>query len=217
MLHGGPVLADLDGDGRQEILQATHSAGLYGFDDSGHKLPGFPLLTDGLMDLSPVAADMTGSGRLQLSAVAGNLLYSWNPLAVDDSYTGGLVAWGQAGAGPAGTGALAQQSGPFPPGPDAPLLPGERVYCYPNPVGAAGSAHLRFFLARAARLELRVFDALGERVDEIDVTDGLQAAAENEIVWSTAEYSSGLYLCQLRATAEDGTKAHATVRMAVSR
>ena len=50
----------------------------------------------------------------------------------------------------------------------------------------------------------------------MNVTDGLQAAAENEIVWSTAGYSSGLYLCQLRATAEDGTKALATVRMAVS-
>jgi len=220
-LRASPVLADLDGDGRQEIFQATSAAGLYGFDDDGSLLTGFPLLTDGPVALSPVAGNLLGGGGdgIQLAALAGPLLYVWDPVkTLNDDFVGGPVAWGQAGSSAAGAHAVAVTAGSEGPPPDAALLPADRAYCYPNPVGAPGDVHLRFFLSRVASLELEVFDALGERAERIEVgAEGVQAAAEYEIVWSTSGYASGLYLCRLKATGEDGSKSEVVVRLAVSR
>ena len=221
-LQASPVLADLDGDGKQEIFQATSAAGLYGFDDDGSLLEGFPLLTDGPVAISPVAGNLVGDGSeagIQLAVLTGPLLYLWDPVkTVSGDYIGGAVAWGQPGSSAAGTNAAAANAGPGSPTPDAALLPADRAYCYPNPVGGPGDVHLRFFLSRAASLELQVFDALGERAERIEVgSQRLQAAAENEIVWSTSGYASGLYLCRLKATGEDGSKSEVVVRLAVSR
>ena len=70
-------------------------------------------------------------------------------------------------------------------------------------------------LARPCLERLRV---TGERAERIEVgSQRLQAAAENEIVWSTSGYASGLYLCRLKATGEDGSKSEVVVRLAVSR
>jgi len=221
-LQASPVLADLDGDGKQEIFQATSAAGLYGFDDDGSLLEGFPLLTDGPVAISPVAGNLVGDGSevgIQLAVLTGSLLYLWDPVkTVSGDYVGGAVAWGQAGSSAAGTNATVENPGPGGPTPDAALLPAVRAYCYPNPVSGPGDVHLRFFLSRPASLELQVFDALGERAERIEVgSQRLQAAAENEIVWSTSGYASGLYLCRLKATGEDGSKSEVVVRLAVSR
>jgi hypothetical protein len=215
-------LADLDGDGRQEIFQATSAGGLYGFDDDGGLLAGFPLLTDGPVAVSPVAGGLIGEasgGAIQLAALAGSLLYLWDPAtSLSGQYSGGPVAWGQAGSSAAGTNAVVQTaaSGDRPPNAAA-LLPADRAYCYPNPVGIQGDVHFRFFLSRAASLDLQVFDALGEREQRIRVGGVPQPEQENEIVWSTSGYASGLYLCRLKARGEDGTKSEVVVRLAVSR
>ncbi len=205
-----PVLCDVDTDGKQEIFVAGHS-GIFGVDDDGRLLSGFPLLMAAPPTASPVVVDLDGDGRLALAALASTALYAWDLPRVAAQYTGGPAHWPQAGADAAGSRTALVAGRPVVRS-EVPLL--GRVYCYPNPVGPNEEAHLRFALSAAGWIELAVFDALGGRVDKLG-RDGL-AAGEREITWSVEDYASGLYLCRLIAYSADGRRAEAVVRMAVS-
>ena len=205
-----PVLCDVDADGKQEIFVADHS-GIFGVDDDGRLLPGFPLLMAAPPTGSPVVWELDGDGRLALAALDGEAVYAWDLQRVAAQYTGGPAHWPQAGADAAGSRAALVAGRPVVK-PEAALL--DRVYCYPNPVGPGEEAHLRFALSAAGRIELEVFDALGGRVDKVS-RDGLEAG-EREVTWSVEGYASGLYLCRLIAHGDDGRRGEAVVKMAVS-
>ena len=205
-----PVLCDVDADGKQEIFVAGHS-GIFGVDDDGRLLPGFPLLMAAPPTASPVVVDLDGDGRLALAALDGTAAYAWDLLRVAAQYAGGPAHWPQAGADAAGSRTALVAGRPVVE-PEAALL--GRVYCYPNPVGPGEEAHLRFALSAAGRIELEVFDALGGRVWQHRST-GLEAG-EREITWSVEGYASGLYLCRLIAHGDDGRRGEAVVKMAVS-
>ena len=205
-----PVLWDVDADGKQEIFVAGHS-GIFGVDDDGRLLPGFPLLMAAPPTGSPVVWDLDSDGHLALAALDGEAVYAWDLQRVAAQYVGGPAHWSQAGADAAGSRA-AQASGRPVVEFEAALL--ARVYCYPNPVGPGEEAHLRFALSAAGRIELEVFDALGGRVGKLR-RDGLEAG-EREVTWSVEGYDSGLYLCRLVAHGDDGRRGEAVVKMAVS-
>ena len=205
-----PVLCDVDSDGKQEIFIAGHS-GIFGVDDDGRFLSGFPLLTAAPPTASPVVVDLDGDGRLAMAALDGEAVYAWDLQRVAAQYTGGPAHWPQAGADAAGS-RTALAAGRSVVKPEAALL--DRVYCYPNPVGPGEEAHLRFTLSVAGRVELEVFDPLGGRVGKLR-RDGLEAG-EREITWSVKGYDSGLYLCRLIAHGDDGRRGEAVIKMAVS-
>ena len=212
-----PVLVDLEADGRQEII-AGASTGVYGFDDDGVVLPGFPLLADGPVSFDPALVDLDGSGGVAIAALTRQRLYVWDPDRLAQVYRGGEVGWGQHGFSAAGPHAHRRtERGPMPTA-AAELLPASRAYCYPNPVSGEGRAHLRFFLSAAATVELEVYDAIGERVERLSFDgSGFVVPAENEIQWSTADYASGLYICRVAARTDAGEEQQVVVRMAVSR
>ncbi|MXW78404.1 MAG: hypothetical protein F4Z57_05345 [Gemmatimonadetes bacterium] len=205
-----PVLCDVDADGKQEIFVAGHS-GIFGVDDDGRLLPGFPLLMAASPTGSPVVLDLDGDGRLALAALDSTAVYAWDLQRVAAQYTGGPAHWPQAGADAAGSRTALVAGRPVVRS-EGPLL--GWVYCYPNPVGPNEEAHLRFALSAAGRIELEVFDALGRRVGKLR-SDGLDAG-EREITWSVEDYASGLYLCRLIAHGDDGRRGEAVVKMAVS-
>ena len=205
-----PVLCDVDADGKQEIFVAGHS-GIFGMDDDGRLLPGFPLLMAAPPTGSPVVLDLDGDGRLTLAALDSTAVYAWDLQRVAAQYTGGPAHWPQAGADAAGSRTVLVAGRPVVK-PEVTLL--SQIYCYPNPVGPNEEAHLRFALGAAGRIELEVFDALGGRVGKLR-SDGLDAG-EREITWSVEDYASGLYLCRLIAHGDDGRRGEAVVKMAVS-
>ena len=142
----------------------------------------------------------------------------WDPDRLRAAYPGVDIGWGQEGFDASGTYSHRRREQAPLPTPDAQLLPSSRAYCYPNPVGGEGRAHLRFFLSAAAAVELEVFDAIGERVDRLTFDNSrFTVPAENEIQWSTADYASGLYICRMEVRADSGEQQHVVVRMAVSR
>ena len=213
-----PILADLDGDGRQEILVAASAGAIAGIDDGGGQLGGFPVLAAAAIGSTPVAADLDGDGGLELAALAGDFACAWDAERLAPGLGGsGIAAWGQSAADAQGSRAVRGERSPAPP--RVGLLPADKAYCYPNPVGPLDRAHLRFFLSQPADLELEVFDAIGRRVEKRRWNAGSPQAVpgENEITWATGDYESGLYLCRLEASGADGSRGHVIVRMAVAR
>lgn len=214
-----PLLADLDGDGRQEILAAASAGAIAGIDDDGGQLGGFPVLAAAAISSTPVAADLDGDGVLELAALAGDFAHAWDAERLAPGLGGrGTAVWGQGGADAQGSRAVRGERSPAAL-PGDPLLPADKAYCYPNPVGSLDRAHLRFFLSQPADLVLEVFDAIGRRVEKRRWNAGSPQAApgENEITWATGDYESGLYLCRLEASGADGSRGHVIVRMAVAR
>ena len=210
----GPVLGDLDGDERQEIFLGT-AKGVFGVDSDGPRLSGLPLLSSSAVSSTPVVIDLSGDGILDLAASASSGVYVWDPRSVSDRYEGTVAHWPQDGfdarkisAAPAlASGAVVVTDE---------LLSPALVYCYPNPADSGDNVHLRFFLARPARLTMEVFDAIGNKVDRIERDSGLLTPSENQISWSLRKYASGLYICRLRAKESSGNEEEVFVRLAVS-
>lgn len=198
-----PLVADLDADGALDIVAAARTGTVYAVSASGTPVPGFPILATGGITTSPLLDDLDGDGILELVAFtdAGSA-HLWHLDRIDPALVGTAVAWGQAGGGPGGTSRLSQSAVPVDPPASTDLLPEARAYVYPNPVRGA-EAYVRYHLGADADVSLIVVNATGRVVDRIDAARAT-AGTDNEIVWDTTGYGSGLYVCRLQAT--DGTR-----------
>ncbi len=220
-LESGPLLgevvaADLDADGVPEIFVSAGN-GVHGFDGNAVPLSGFPVASPAIPATAPVLVDFDGDGGLDLAVGDGEGLNLWRPVSWDLAFAAGFpTGWSQPGGSASGQRTHPSVGAPPQRPEDLDLLPASRAYCYPNPAGGEESAHVRFFVARPARVSLTVYDAMGEVVERLEA-DGVREAEANEITWSVRGYASGLYLCRLEAHGDDGSRGEATVRLAVSR
>ncbi len=73
---------------------------------------------------------------------------------------------------------------------------------YPNP--ARGAVTLRYRLDAPARVQLRIFDALGRRVAELEAVDA--PAGPRQVVFDSAALSPGLYVLRLTAGPRTATQ-----------
>lgn len=199
-----PLLADADGDGAQEIWLGAES-GVYVLNDKAQLVDGGPYLTAAPLRSAPAIFDGDGDGKWELAALDGGAFYLWSARGA------GTIGWGQVGADAGGRRA-APRSDTQTPETNA-LLPARSAYFYPNPVRAGERAHVRFYLAEAAAVELVIFDALGTRVERIRAQ---AQAGDNELAWSVDGYNSGLYIGRLEAKSA-GAKTQLLLKMAVSR
>ena len=65
-IPSSPALADLNRDGRLEILLGCKDGRVYVWEANGHLLPGWPAVTDAEISASPAVADLDGDGRLEV-------------------------------------------------------------------------------------------------------------------------------------------------------
>ncbi len=200
-----PLLADGDGDGAQEIWLGAEG-GVYAINDKAQLVGGGPFLTAAALRSAPAIFDVDGDGVWELAGLDEGAFYLWSTRGAGD------IAWGQTGADAGGRRQVEANSRGNAPAVDA-LLPARLAYCYPNPVRAGERAHVRFYLAQAAAVELVVYDALGARIERIKAQ---AEAGDNELAWSIDQYVSGLYIARLEAKAAKA-KSQVLLKMAVSR
>ena len=209
----GPTLADLDGDGSQEILVVAAN-GLYAFAATGAIVAGFPIPTMDTPNGTPMALDADGDGHFEVAVPTTRSVQLFKPSVASNAQIGATAAWPMAGGDGGGMNrhslALASQN------PMAKnLLPTSSAYCYPNPVTSSDArAHVRFQLTADAMVRLDIYDAIGERVESMQAR--LSGAAEHELDWPIADYASGLYLCRIEARSDAGGRSEVTLRLAVS-
>jgi hypothetical protein len=224
-----PLLADMDGDTHPDIVVNLPDGSLewhitvYDYDETdstfvprdstvylptggltcinylGDELAGFPLSTSTAIPVEPVIADFDGDHDFEIAAVdSAGFVNMWDlaatPLAID-------VPWPTAGGSYSRGGylspefqkdiSIAQE-----------FLPDDRVYNYPNP--ASNSTAFRYYVDRAAEINIKIFDMTGELVDELN--GSTLGEVDDEILWDCSEFASGVYFARFEADSGDVNK-----------
>ncbi len=202
LISAPPVLADVNLDGDPDIFVATRGGLVYSLGADGSILPSFPLPVSGPVRASPLADDLDGDGTLELVVfTTEGAAHLWHIENFDAHFTGNHLVWSQAGGGPGNENRLLTLPSDPPPETTSLLLPPDKVYCYPNPVRGT-SATIRFFLGKSARIQVAVFNALGEIVERMTM-ENPTPRTDNELRWNTGEYPSGFYVCRVEAISEE--------------
>jgi len=202
LISAPPVLADINLDGDLDVFVATRGGLVYGLGADGTILPSFPLPVSGPVHASPLVDDLDGDGTLELVVfTTEGAAHLWHLENFDAHFTGNHLVWSQAGGGPGNTGRMLTLPSDPPPETTSLLLPPDQVYCYPNPVRGT-SATIRFFLGKSARVQVAVFNALGEIVERMTM-ENPTPRTDNELRWNTVEYASGFYVCRVEAISEE--------------
>jgi signal transduction histidine kinase len=73
-----PAVADIDGDGKDEIAVGSRDGRVFILDGSGRPLPGWPQETDAWVFRSPLMDDVDGDGRFEIVATTyDGFIYQW--------------------------------------------------------------------------------------------------------------------------------------------
>lgn len=190
-----PILADLDGNGKVEIIVGSRKNQIMAFDQRGRKISEFPLSVAQPIVSSPVITDLDNDGKMNLIArSADDFCYVWQ---LDYEYQSDRIVWGQFLRDAQHTGLFLHTA--LPPQTEGALMPKKMVYNYPNPT-EGNATTIRYYLRDAADVSIRIYDMSGELVKEFP-GPGL-ARVENEVIWDLSQVQSGVYLARVNAKAE---------------
>ena len=191
---GSPLVTDLDGDGKRELIGRSTTGAIYAFRTGYRVMNGFPFQIaspgEGSLGLFETSTGTTGilSVNESGSIAAWERTLAYNPLPGDWIGFLGDAAHSNYNGGPATVPGI-QASG---------FLPKERVYNWPNPVYGS-STNIRFFTTEPASIIVRILDLSGESVTELrgDSPGGI----DNEILWDVSGIQSGVYFARVEAAA----------------
>jgi len=188
---GTPLLINSKKDGALNIFASTKMGLIWGFDNSGVLINGFPISTGGQLDISSLQL-WENSGKYGVSAVTkSGKFYSWK-LHYEENEA--EILWGLANYS-TNNNALFDKQNIVPPTVSS-LLPEERAYNYPNP-NSGDITTIRYYLKENAEVTIRILDTAGDLVAQFSGPG--YGAVDNEKVWNVANIASGVYLCQIEA------------------
>ena len=197
ILTGTPLVFDLDGDKKNDILIVTSQGQVLAFDRNGNLLPGFPTSLGGNISATSVAEDFDNDDMVELLSMTDNgQLYSWQ-LKARKSET--KLWWNQVNLNPSFNNFIAEKLTQIP-AEISSLMPEASVYNYPNP-NIQDFTTIRYFLKDDAKVNIKIFDLAGDLVTNFE-GPGL-GNIHNEQRWELSDVSSGIYLCRVEASSAD--------------
>jgi M6 family metalloprotease-like protein len=193
-IKASAVVADIDGDTFEDILLALPSGKCIAVNRFGKQLATFALADS---SAATPAITTSGSGGLALYVVdKGGFLQGWRFKDASKN-----IQWAEQFA----TSANSNRFEPIESQDrvevsfDA-LMPQKRVYNWPNP--ASEETRFRFYLTRAAEVNLSVYDLTGRQIWRKRVQG--KANSDQEVLWLLGNVESGIYYGLVEA--KDGSK-----------
>ncbi|TVQ72472.1 MAG: T9SS C-terminal target domain-containing protein [Balneolaceae bacterium] len=220
---GSPLLADITGDGQQEILVAvsdTLTVTIHAFDRQHQPVEGFPLLVGSLI-ISPnhnAGSSHASTNRLEAVSNAGQpvmlplLIADGQLLAVSPAGEVrawfltelGEIAWGSVYGNQPGNKVGRNMERERLQRPEFGLLNKQETYNWPNP--AEDHTWIRFETSGPARIDITVINPSGATIFETQSES--QGRFPEEIRMDTSSWGNGIYFARVRARngAESETK-----------
>jgi hypothetical protein len=203
-----PVVADVDGDGRQDVVCGMADFTVRALNGAGKGIGGFPLVTGAAMRSTPAILDANQDGRLDLFAHSTDGLVYGRILSGFASNEN--PAWGMLGGGHRLHGSFDERRLPLLAGAGSGVLQGP-VTIFPNPAFAHHEEiTIRYTLgadlAPATGVEISLYNVAGELVERFDGT--AFPNTENVARISSKKLASGAYLCTLRARSGSRVDSH---------
>ncbi|MGH2566784.1 MAG: T9SS type A sorting domain-containing protein, partial [Bacteroidota bacterium] len=204
---GSPLVADVDGDGRVDVVSLTSDGTLVAFDEAGRMKNGFPLQAISSGEGS-AALFQTAENKVGVVAVSkGGEMSAWE---LNASYDPSSVQWGQHLRDALHTNSeQSSLSSPVPKSTE--FFPRSLVYNWPNPVYGS-TTQIRYFVSEDASVTVNIFDLAGLKITQ------LQAHAvggiDNELTWDVSGINSGVYLAHVEVNSGSKTES-AVIKIAV--
>ncbi len=164
--ESSPVVADIDGDGLNDVVMGDEVNQLTAISGTGTVLPGFPIDIDSEVKATPAVCDCDGDGMTEIIAMSwGGKVHMWD---YDFPFSpGGPPAWPQfhhdaLHTGYAGTPVLVGVDGP-----DADAPPAEIRFATAGPNPARGATRVSYAIPHdldGTPYRIDVFDLNGRRI-----------------------------------------------------
>jgi len=212
-LNSSPALADVDGDGRIEIVVGSPERELLAFHSDGSEVKGWPLSCGGPVSSSPAFLDVDNDDSLEVMVGSDDgWLYMWR---LPPEYDPEVIPWPMRDYDVAHT---SWYQGIYPeiPPPTKPFFSPKLAYNWPNPFSEY--THIRYWLGEEAQVNIKIFDLAGNLIDQFSGDDDL---FWNDVEWRGKnshgkDVTSGVYLCRIEAK-RGSQKKVAFVKMALVR
>jgi M6 family metalloprotease-like protein len=204
----GPAIADVDGDGRLDVVVGFVDFTVRAIAPDGSEVEGFPIVTGGPVESTPVILDANGDGRLDLFVQSGDGQVYAKILPGIVSPTN--PAWSMFGGGPRLHGSFDGARLPILESSGSEVLAGP-VQVYPNPVyNNHAEISVRYTLGTelepASEVRLTFYNIAGEKVEELNGPTFRNT--ENVVTIETDRFASGIYFCSVRASSGTRVETH---------
>jgi M6 family metalloprotease-like protein len=207
-----PLLADLDCDGRINVVQGSLFECIVTWEPGGDRTSGFPLGLGGGCSAT-VLADLDGDGALDLIAGGGDgHLYGFTHPESED---GCAAPWRMAGFDRSRNAVYPVELMPEEPEPGSRLYVRDTFHVYPNPA-TGNTVTFTFETETGGMATVEVFDVNGVLVKSVGI-DATAFTSKVEIRdVGIGDLASGLYMCRLRLDG-DARSASEFFKLAVKR
>jgi hypothetical protein len=205
-ISSGCSVADLDGDGVNEVIFGTGDGRVYAYSTNGKILDGFPLLCGKEIKATPAIINTGGNFGIIAYSQDG-YLYGWKTMYPYDSTR---ILWRNYLKDSHHTNSNFNTSTTYTA--SGPCLPSDKVYNWPNPV-YGNSTNIRYFLnGTASKVNVKILDLSGELVTTL--VGSANSGYDNEVAWNVSNVQTGIYIAVLQL--ENGTcNETASIKIAV--
>ena len=203
LFEGTPIVADIEGDLKSEIISVTEDGRIFAIDGgTGKVISGFPIslgsyssgssaifaYDDKLVYVAPSQSTLNG---WMVSSVSGRI--DWGGL-FGDNFNGSFISTASA------TNVVNE------------FFPTTRAYNYPNPV-YNGQTAIRYYVNEDSKVNIKIFDLAGGFVAELN--DNASGGFDNEKIWNVGDIQSGVYLARIEAVGSSGKTESIIIKIAV--
>ncbi len=200
---GTPIIADIEGDSKSEIISLTSDGRIFAIDGgTGKIVDGFPISTGKNSLDANVIFDY--ENQLVFSSLTDSKINGWVVSSVAGKIDWAEIYGNNLNQSSLGNALKTNTINEF--------FPTNRAYNYPNPV-YDGQTAIRYYVGEDSKINIKIFDLAGDFVAELK--NDAKGGFDNETIWNVGDIQSGVYLARIEAVGSSGKSESVVIKIAV--